>query len=593
MNRFSPYLILLLLLVIFRGYGQYYIRGEVKDFKNRPLQNVKIILHSSGLTYYSGEGGAFGIITSRITDSISMYFEGFDDYHGLVNAKNYQVLIMKMLPFTENKSNLSILSMSGDIAEKRDKLHKAGDETYNTILENSFLQAREHPVTKIVLNVDKASYSNARRFINLGDRVPEDAVRIEEMLNYFHLKYEEPAMDELFRVSSNITSCPWNDRSRLLHLNVSSKKIPADHVPASNLVFLVDVSGSMDKPQRLPLLKKSLKKLVDNLREEDKVSIVVYGGVVGVMLQPTNGSEKEKIKQAIEDLYPGGTTPGEAGILQAYTLAQNSFINGGNNRVILATDGDFNIGLKSEKELEEIISKYKHSGIYLTCIGVGMGNYKDSKIQVLAKYGNGNFAYLDSEMEGEKVFLKEFYQTLYTIADNVLMNIEFNSDLVKSYRLIGFDNKKNVIADTSNQLEGGEVGPGHNLIALFEFVPQYDKNLDDDIETSSSVASITVDYRMPNNSKYLKAKFYCENKSTEFALAPSYVRLATSIAMFGSLLRGSEFIPKSQWKELLEITKKAIDTNDPVQKEYFELVEKASRIYYFKMTKSKVNRTFP
>lgn len=562
------------------GFGQFYIRGEVKDVKNRPLQSVKIILHSTGLTYYTGEGGEFGIITSKMTDSISMYFEGFEDYHGLVNAKNYQILQMKMLPLTENKSNLSILSISGDIVEKREKLHKAGDETYNTILENSFVDAQESPSTKIVLNVDRASYSNVRRFINLGDRVPVDAVRIEEMLNYFNLKYEEPARNQLFQVSSTVTTCPWNEKARILYLNVSSKKIPLNNIAPSNLVFLIDVSGSMDKPQRLPLLKKSFKKLVENLRDQDKVSIVVYGGVVGVMLPPTSGSEKEKINEAIDNLYAGGTTPGEAGIIQAYTLAQNSFISGGNNRVILATDGDFNIGLKSEKELEQIISKYKNSGIYLTCLGVGMGNYKDSKIQVLAKYGNGNFAYLDSELEGEKVFLKEFFQTLYTIADDVLMNIDFNSELVRSYRLIGFDNKKNVIADTTNKLEGGEIGPGHNLIAMFEFIPKNEREEKENKETQSDLAVVSIDYRIPDKATSFKAIFDCKKNTIEFSEAPAHIRLATTVAMFGSLLRGSDFISKSEWKNLPEMVKKSIVLNDPVQQEYLSLVEKAFRIYY-------------
>ncbi len=321
------------------------------------------------------------------------------------------------------------------------------------------------------MNIDKASYSNIRRFINTNTPVPPDAVRIEEMLNYFNEAYSEPDPGQLFKIKSVLTACPWNQENQLLFINVNSRKLNLDALPPCNLVFLIDISGSMDMPNRLPLLQSSFKLLVNNLRPKDTVSIVVYGGAVGIQLNATSGADKEKILKAIDELVPGGSTPGESGIKLAYDVAQNHFIKGGNNRVILATDGDFNVGAKTEDELDELISQKRQSGIYLTCLGVGMGNYKDSKIQTLAKKGNGNFAYLDNFPEAEKVLLTEFTQTLYAVADNVYMNVNFDPNYVSEYRLIGFDNKVGALNDSLSVIEGGEVGSGHSIIAAFEIIP--------------------------------------------------------------------------------------------------------------------------
>ena len=270
-------------------------------------------------------------------------------------------------------------------------------------------------------------------------------------------------------------------------------------------------------PNRLPLLKSSFRKLVENLRPIDTVSIVVYGSVVGVMLPPTSGENKKKIFDAIEELEPGGFTPGEAGILQAYKLAESKFIKGGNNRVILATDGDFNVGQNNEKQLEELITRMKQTGIYLTCLGVGMGNYKDSKIEVLAKKGNGNFAYLDNEQEGEKVLVKELTQTLFTAADDVYMNVEFNPDLVKSYRLVGFDNKRAALADSSSELEGGEIGSGHSVIALFELVPTDENKEAMSVGTMSKyISRIRMHYKYPEKPEDRYSLFSCPYNYLEF-----------------------------------------------------------------------------
>jgi Ca-activated chloride channel homolog len=488
--------------------AQYYIRGEVKDEKNNGLQNVKIILKSTGLPYSSGVGGAFGILSSKVNDTLIFLLDGFEKLTTPVNANKYVNAVMKMQPYAASLQEQHLISVSGNLVREARRKLAAGDETYNALVENSFIETEHYPNTSLVVNVDRAAYSNIRRFIKLNSEVPPDGVRIEEMINYFNFNYVEPPKDSIFHIESSLSSCPWYPGNQLLFLQFNTRKLEMDKVPPSNLVFLIDVSGSMDMPNRLPLLKSSFRKLVENLRPIDTVSIVVYGSVVGVMLQPTSGENKKKIYEAIEELSPGGTTPGEAGILQAYKLAQKQFIKDGNNRVILATDGDFNVGQNSEQQLEELITRMQQTGIYLTCLGVGMGNYKDSKIEVLAHKGNGNFAYLDNEQEGEKVLVKELTQTLYAAADDVYMNVRFNPDLVKAYRLIGFDNKKSALADTSSVLEGGELGSGHSVIAIFELSPTHE-NLAA-MESGSMekyIATTSIHYKLPGTKESRYANF--------------------------------------------------------------------------------------
>ncbi len=578
--RTQHILLTLLMLLPLWAVSQYYIRGEVKDEKNNGLQNVKIILHSTGLPYASGVGGAFGILSSKAQDSLSLYLEGYEDLHIKVNSSKYQSLQMKMQPFTASLQKHTLLSVTADMRMKADKQWVAGDETYNTIIENNIIQASKYPNTSLVLNVDRASYSNIRRFLNMNSQVPPDAVRIEEMLNYFNFNYDDPPKDSVFKVESSLTSCPWTPGNQLLFLQINTRKLELDKVPPSNLVFLVDVSGSMDMPNRLPLLKSSFRKLVENLRPIDTVSIVVYGSVVGVMLPPTSGEDKKKIYEAIENLEPGGFTPGEAGILQAYKLAESKYIKGGNNRVILATDGDFNVGQNNEKQLEELITRMKQTGIYLTCLGVGMGNYKDSKIEVLAKKGNGNFAYLDNEQEGEKVLVKELTQTLFSAADDVYMNVEFNPDLVKAYRLIGFDNKRSALADSSSQLEGGEIGSGHSVIALFELTPTEENTEAMGSGTmTKSIAKIRMHYKFPDQSNDRFSYFSCPYNYLEFGEARPILRFAASVSLLGALLRNSEYTKNASWTDLVSMTEKSADLNNKLQKEFLDLVLKAQKLY--------------
>jgi Ca-activated chloride channel family protein len=333
----------------------------------------------------------------------------------------------------------------------------------------------------------------------------------------------------------------------------------------------------MDMPNRLPLLKSAFTLLVNNLRDKDTISIVVYGSTIGVWLQPTSGKEKEKIRKSIEELYPGGSTPGESGIRSAYNLAKSQFIKGGNNRVILATDGDFNVGQTSDDELEKLITLHQQSGIYLTCLGVGMGNYKDSKLEVLAKKGNGNFAYLDNEREAEKVLVKELTQTLYSVADNAFLNIDFNADLVKQYRLIGFDNKWKALVDSVSELDGGEVGSGHSVIALFEIEPVFATG--QPVTNMANLAKINVRYKLPNDTLQRYTTYRCPYNVTSFASLPPTYRFASSVAMFAALLKDSKYAQKYGWNEVIKLATESEDPQDAVQKEFIEIVEKAKKVY--------------
>jgi Ca-activated chloride channel homolog len=434
------------------------------------------------------------------------------------------------------------------------------------------------------MRIDKASYSNARRFINQQSKVPPDAVRVDEMLNYFNFNYKETSGKQVFRVESQVTDCPWNKNRRLLFLNLSGKKLNLDKVPPSNFVFLMDVSGSMDLPNRLPLMKEAFQLLVKNLREKDTVSIVVYGGTVGIWLQPTSGKEKQKIIKAIEELTASGDTPGEAAIRSAYKLAENTFIKGGNNRIILATDGDFNIGQTDEKDLEELIAKERQTGVYITCLGVGMGNYKDSKIEALAKKGNGNFAYLDDIREAEKVLVTEFTQTLYSIANDVYLSIRFNHDLIKEYRLIGYDNKKNVMAETGTELEGGEIGAGTGSTAIFEIVPATADTLQ---SLHLSLADLAMHFRLPGDTIEQIVQYDCPQNYTAFDTISKDLQFASAVAMFGLKLRESQYFPNVDWEILKNIALSSLTPGDYLQNEFVGLINKCKVIYYEKKKRKK------
>jgi Ca-activated chloride channel family protein len=576
------------LFLLKQASAQYYIRGDVKDEANQPLQNVKIYMPEMNALYSSGTSGGFGISTSNISDSLVFSFDGYATLAIRIKTSQYQHIILHKVTSTVNTHKQKLVSLTTGSTGNMFPISYYMDESYSSLAENDFVKVDSKTKTEFSMRIDKASYSNIRRFINQNTKVPTDAVRIDEMLNYFNFNYKEPSDDSVFRVESQVTDCPWNKVHRLLFVNLSGRKLNLDKVPPSNLVFLIDVSGSMDLPNRLPLLKEAFQLLVKNLRSQDKVSIVTYGGTVGVWMQPTSGADKQKISKAIEELTANGDTPGEAAIRMAYKVAESTFIKGGNNRIILATDGDFNVGQKSEEDLEELILKEKQSGVFLTCLGVGMGNYKDSKIEVLAKKGNGNFAYIDDVREAEKVLVTEFTQTLYSIAGNVYITIKFDPDCVKEYRLIGYDNKKSIIDSKEFGLEGGEIGSGSGNTIVFEISPAQKDSIPFE---NAHLADFTVHYRLPNDTDNKILKYNCTENYKPFHEINKGLQFATAVAMFGLKLSESKYFPKDfDWNEIKNIAVSSENPDNFLETEFVTLVDKCKPIYYEKKRRRNRNK---
>lgn len=560
--------------------SQHYLRGQVRDEAGNVLQNAAIYLHSTGYYYYSTTEGTFTILNEKKTDTITVSLEGYLKQKLPITANAFVDIKLKRSASARNTSINKLASLTQNLKRETQQQWFAGDETYASIIENQFINSTAYPTTGMTLNIDKASYSNVRRFLSLNTPVPTDAVRIEEMLNYFNFDYTEPPGNNVFDIKASLTECPWNEDNRLLFAQITSKKLNLDSLPPTHLVFLVDVSGSMDMPNRLPVLKTGFKSLVSNLRPKDSVSIVVYGGIVGVLLPTTGGDEKDKILKTIDSLQPGGSTPGESGIKLAYSVARNHFIKDGNNRIILATDGDFNVGLKTDEELDNLITLQTQNGIYLTCLGIGMGNYKDSKIQTLAKKGHGNFAYIDSYAEAEKILLKEYTQTLYSVADETYLDVRFDPDFVKQYRLIGFDNKVGAIKDVKATIDGGDIGSGYSTLIAFEIVPTQKAKLLSENKEANKPVSFDLKYKLPSDT--LHVFHYTEAPEmmfTPFAEMPKCYQFASAVIMFGSLLRKSKFVKDVSWNDVLEIATVSADKENYSQKEFVSLVQNAKNIY--------------
>jgi len=465
---------------------------------------------------------------------------------------------------------------------------EVSNEEYSSFVENKFENPATNPLSTFSVDVDKAAYSNIRRFLNNGQAVPKDAVRIEEMINYFHYDYPQPAGKHPFSINTEYSDSPWNPGHKLLKIGLQGKNLATEKLPNSNLVFLIDVSGSMDEENKLPLLKKSLELLVNNLRENDKVSIVVYAGAAGVVLEPTSGANKNTILEALNRLSAGGSTAGAAGIELAYQLAQENFIKGGNNRVILATDGDFNVGSSSVGDLEMLIEEKRKTGIFLTCLGYGMGNYKDNRMEILANKGNGNYAYIDNLQEANKFLVREFSGTLYTIAKDVKIQIEFNPQLVQSYRLIGYETRLLRDEDFANDaIDAGEIGAGHQVTALYEIVPagvqsNYVEKIQDlkysnysaNNSYQDELATIKFRYKQPDGDKSTEIIQPVQNNSTPLKNASENFKFAADVAWFGLKLRDSEYIQIKDIGKILELGKEAIK-NDPegYKSEFIRLVE--------------------
>jgi len=476
------------------------------------------------------------------------------------------------------------------------KLNKAREhntESYDDFDENPFKSVARAPLSTFSIDVDKASYSNVRRFINQGSLPPKDAVRIEEMINYFSYDYAEPQNEQPVAFHTAYTTCPWNEGHQLFTIGLQGKKIDLKNAPANNLVFLIDVSGSMQSPDKLDLLKSGLYLLVDQLREQDRVSIVVYAGAAGLVLRPTSGVNKTEIKDAIEQLTAGGSTSVAEGIELAYAVAKEQFIQGGNNRVLLATDGDFNVGISDDGELIRLIEEKRKDNIFLTVLGFGMGNLKDSKMEKLADHGNGNYSYIDNIMEAKKVLVEEMGGTLVTLAKDVKLQLEFNPEYVKAYRLIGYENRMLNDEDFNNdEKDAGDLGAGQTVTAIYEIIPAGSDETIPSVDSlkyqqikpkkvtgiaNNELLTIKLRYKTPTGLKSSLMELPIAATVIPFEQASDNSKFAMAVAAYGMILRGSEHKGEATFDMVLKLANASMASKtDEYRAEFVELVTKSS-----------------
>ncbi|MEH2215468.1 vWA domain-containing protein [Nostoc sp.] len=467
-------------------------------------------------------------------------------------------------------------------------------ENYNRIEDNPFHRVGNDPLSTFSIDVDTASYSNVRRFITQGELPPKDAVRIEELINYFTYNYPQPKGDRPFSVTTEVAAAPWNPQHKLVQVGLQGKRLESKTLPPSNLVFLIDVSGSMDDPDKLPLVQQSLKLLVNQLRPEDRVSLVVYAGNAGLVLPATPGSQKSTILAAIDRLKAGGSTAGGQGIELAYKIAKESFLKSGNNRVILATDGDFNVGVSSDGDLTRLIEQKREQGIFLTVLGFGTGNYKDGKMEQLADKGNGNYAYIDTLLEAKKVLVNDLRGTLFTIAKDVKIQVEFNPAKVQAYRLIGYENRLLQNQDfNDDKKDAGDIGAGHSVTALYEIIPTGTKS---DVklpkidplryqrsgETASDAAGnelmqVKLRYKSPQDSTSQLITQTIQDDDLRTDQIPSTnLRFAAAVATFGMVLRDSEYKGDASYDLVMKLASQGKgEDQEGYRGEFIRLVEQS------------------
>ena len=594
-------------------------RVLVADDKT-PIIGASILVKGTNQGTITDRNGAFILETTEFPPfTIVISYTGFNSQSKLITNhinQDEMIILLKegillgeevILSSGRKRENIAEAPASAGVTNARSKTrklseyqsrqqfngqvnHSANTEQYSLFLENRFLSPLVSPLSTFSADVDRASYSNIRRFINNAQIPPADAVRIEEMINYFDYNYVEPTGKDPLAIHQTLTECPWNPNHQILHIGLQAKTIPSEKLPQSNFVFLIDVSGSMRSQNKLPLVKSSLQNLVKNLRDEDKVAIVTYAGNSGVLLESTAASNKDKIISAINSLSSGGSTAGAEGIRTAYKIAKQNFLSDGNNRIILATDGDFNVGISSPKKLEQLIEGKRKTGIFLSVLAYGMGNYKDEQMQILADKGNGNHAYIDNLQEANKVLVHEFGGTLFTLAKDVKLQIEFNPAYVSHYRLIGYENRLLNPEDfNDDKKDAGEIGSGYTVTALYEIIPagskssfaasiddlKYQKNEQKNLgNKNNELATVKFRYKKPDGKKSKKIVNTVSPQESNFDSTNEDIQFSIAVAEFGMLLRNSDFIENGNYNQVIDIARKSrtIDKQG-YRAEFIRLVE--------------------
>ncbi len=583
------------------------LKGKVSDKYGTAIAGATVVVKNTQNGTVTDYNGEFELKVKSRCETLSVSLVGYESQEvkkacegDFIKVTMYSAPMkleeVMVTGYGKIKANRGIFSRSDAMmsapymAHSMDPYPAHNTEDYDVINENRFFEVTQNPLSTFSIDVDAASYSNIRRFIQNGQKPPMDAVRIEEMVNYFDYEYPQPNSNQPFEVVTEIGTSPWNDQNKLLLIGLQGKKLPTENLPPSNLVFLIDVSGSMQDFNKLPLVKSSLKMLVNQLRKQDRVAIVVYAGAAGTVLSSTPGTDRQKILEAIERLEAGGSTAGAAGIKMAYQIAGENFAKEGNNRVILCTDGDFNVGTSSDGELVRLIEMERESGVFLTILGYGMGNYKDNKMQKLAGAGNGNHYYIDNISESRKVLVNEFSGTLFTIAKDVKIQIEFNPAKVQGYRLIGYENRLLNKEDfNDDKKDAGELGSGHRVTALYEIIPagvkspylgtvdelKYQKT---DVEKSAGKTdewlTIKLRYKKPDGDKSMLIEKAVSYSKDEIKTSDNF-RFAASVAEFGMLLRDSEFKANATYAHAAKLAKSALGKDEyGYRAELVKMIEK-------------------
>ncbi|MDF2380462.1 von Willebrand factor type A domain-containing protein [Nostoc ellipsosporum NOK] len=595
---------LLLLGLAFRPVHSHQVSGVIVDETGVPVAGVSIIEKGTRTGTTSDAKGKYTITVSNSGATLSFAAVGFRTQDVRVAGNTTINVVLKATAaemmdvvvtgysakFKSGQPGLNSFTTSrSSYHTNADKDNDWNREGYDRINDNRFLRATDNPLSTFSIDVDAASYGNMRRFVNSGKLPPPDAIRVEEMINYFKYDYPQPKGKEPFSVHTEVSNAPWNPSHKLVMIGLQGKNISMDKLPPSNLTFLIDVSGSMDEPDKLPLVKSSMKLLVEKLREQDRVSIVVYAGAAGLVLEPTSGRDKKIILDAIDNMQAGGSTAGGEGIRLAYETARENFMRNGNNRVILCTDGDFNVGASSDAALERMIEVERKSGIYLSVLGFGTGNYQDSKMQKLADKGNGNHAYIDGISEARKVLVEEFGGTLFTIAKDVKMQVEFNPAVVQGYRLIGYENRMLAKEDfNDDKKDAGELGSGHTVTAFYEIIPtgindpmmaqpdslKYQQLPVTAAGKTDELMTLKLRYKQPDSETSKLMETIVANSEKNYDKASENFRFAAAVAEFGMLLRASEFKGIASYNHVLHLARNAQSRDaEGYRAEFIDLVE--------------------